>query len=68
MKLSIQKDIDTKVRQDIDKATKEAKADPEINLEELAADIYALNLEPQIRGIVSGDTIRHPYIGAAVNK
>lgn len=59
--------IDLKIREDIDKATKEAKADPEISLEELAGDIYALNLEPTIRGLVSGETVKHVNIGPQVN-
>jgi len=61
------KEIDLKARADIDKAVKEAKADPEISMEELAADIYALNLEGPIRGIVSGDQIKHINVGPQVN-
>ncbi len=56
-----------KARHDIEKATKEAKADSEISMEELASDVYAVNLEPTIRGIVSGDSIKHVNIGPAVN-
>jgi hypothetical protein len=60
-------EIDAKVRDEVDKATKDAKADSEISMEELAADIYAVNLEPAIRGLVSGDVIKHVNIGAAKN-
>jgi len=62
------KSIDNEVRADVDQAVKDAKADGEISLEELAADIYATNLEGPIRGLVSGDTVKHINIGAAVNK
>lgn len=59
--------IDLKAREEIDQATKEAKADPEISLEELAGDIYATNLETSIRGLVSGETLKHVNIGPQVN-
>jgi len=61
------KQIDLKAREEIDQATKEAKADPEISLEELAGDIYATNLETSIRGLVSGETLKHVNIGPQVN-
>jgi len=46
---------------------KEAKADGEIVVEEMSADIYSLNLEPHIRGIVSGDVHQHQNIGPQIN-
>lgn len=61
------KAIDTEVRAEVDKAVKESKEDGEISLEELAADIYALNLEGPVRGIISGDTLKHTNIGPQVN-
>jgi len=61
------KDIDVSVRKQIDKAVKEAKADGEISMEELAADIYSENLEGPIRGIISGDTLKHINVGPRVN-
>jgi pyruvate dehydrogenase E1 component alpha subunit len=61
------KDIDTSVREEIDKAVKASKSDTEIGLEELAADVYAINLEPVIRGVTSFDTIKHVNIGSRVN-
>jgi hypothetical protein len=67
LSFSVIQAIDLKAREDIDKATKEAKADSEISLEELAGDIYAVNLETSIRGLVSGDSIKHVNIGPAVN-
>ncbi|ODM89774.1 putative pyruvate dehydrogenase E1 component subunit alpha, mitochondrial [Orchesella cincta] len=62
------KSIDNEVRVEVDKATKDAKADGEISLEEIAADIYALNLEGPVRGIVSGDSFKHINIGPQVNR
>jgi len=55
------------VRQDIDKAVKEGKADVEIGLDELAADIYSVNLEGPIRGITAHDSLTHKVIGSQVN-
>ncbi|CAG7826365.1 unnamed protein product [Allacma fusca] len=61
------KQIDTSVREEIDKAVKASKSDSEIGLDELAADIYAVNLEPVIRGVTSLDTVKHVNIGSRVN-
>jgi len=61
------KSIDNEVRVEVDQAVKEAKADGEISLEELAADIYASNLEGPGRGLISGDTLKHINIGPQVN-
>lgn len=55
------------MREDIDKATKEAKADSEISVEELTTDIYALNLDGPVRGLVSGDVLKHTNLGPQVN-
>lgn len=61
------KSIDNEVRVEVDKAVKDAKADGEISMEELSADIYALNLEGPIKGLVSGETLKHINIGPQVN-
>jgi len=61
------KAIDHAVREEIDKAVKDAKADGEISLEELTADIYAENLEGPLRGIASGDKLKHINLGPRVN-
>jgi len=61
------KAVDLAVREEIDKAVKDAKADPEIGLEELPADIYAENLEGPIRGILASDKLTHLNIGARKN-
>lgn len=53
------KEIDVKVRKEVDDAVKSAKADPELPLEELAADVYYKNLEPEIRGLTPGSPLRH---------
>ncbi|XP_053616731.1 probable pyruvate dehydrogenase E1 component subunit alpha, mitochondrial [Plodia interpunctella] len=58
------KEIDQKVRKEVDEATKEAKADTELSPEELAADIYHDNHEPQIRGIHPDAPLQHLSIAA----
>ena len=55
------------MREEIDKAVKQGKADSEIGLDELAADIYAVNLEGPIRGVTSLDSIDHKNVGSRVN-
>jgi len=61
------KAIDTSVREEIDKAVKHGKADAEIGLDELAGDIYSVNLEGPIRGVTSLDTLAHKTVGSRVN-
>lgn len=62
------KEIDSKVRKEVDAATATAKADKEIPLEELWTDIYSNNLEPKIRDII-GYTLDHKVLGkGGVNK
>ncbi|XP_072945635.1 probable pyruvate dehydrogenase E1 component subunit alpha, mitochondrial [Epargyreus clarus] len=53
------KEIDTKVRKEVDEATKQAKTEPEVGVEELTADIYWNNLEPYIRGIRPDTPLQH---------
>lgn len=53
------KEIDSKVRQVVDEATKLAKSDAEIGTEELSADIYADCQEPIIRGILPNTPLTH---------
>lgn len=55
------------MKAEIDKAVKEAKADGELSLEELPADIYSENLEPFIRGITAVDKLNHINVGPRVN-
>jgi pyruvate dehydrogenase E1 component alpha subunit len=61
------KDVDAAIKAEVDKAVKDAKADGEISLEELSADIYAENLEGPIRGILAADKLKHITIGPRVN-
>ncbi|XP_055847131.1 pyruvate dehydrogenase E1 component subunit alpha, mitochondrial-like [Episyrphus balteatus] len=62
------KEIDSKVRKEVDAATAAAKADKEIPLEELWTDVYSKNLEPKIRDII-GYTLQHKVLGkGGVNK
>jgi len=56
-----------KVREDVDAATKQGKADSELGLEELAADIYSENLEGTIRGLSAAEQIKHINVGPRVN-
>ncbi|KAJ8720985.1 hypothetical protein PYW08_006450 [Mythimna loreyi] len=53
------KEIDSKVREVVDEATKLAKTDVEIGTEELSADIYADCQEPLIRGILPNTPLTH---------
>lgn len=55
------------VTEEVNAATEIAKAHLEPGPEELAADIYALNLEGPIRGVTSNDTLEHKNIGSRVN-
>jgi len=52
----------------VDAATKIAKNEPEIGIEELAADIYSVNLETQIRNILPNEALKHTNVGPAKNK
>ncbi|XP_022120626.1 probable pyruvate dehydrogenase E1 component subunit alpha, mitochondrial [Pieris rapae] len=53
------KEIDTKVRKEVDEATKQAKVEAEVGPEELAGDIYYNNLENVIRGIHPAAPLQH---------
>ncbi|XP_063622845.1 probable pyruvate dehydrogenase E1 component subunit alpha, mitochondrial [Cydia splendana] len=53
------KEIDAKVRTEVDEATKQAKSEPEIGVEELSGDIYYNNAEPFIRGLHPDAPLRH---------
>lgn len=61
------KQIETEVRAQVDDATKKAKADKEIGMEELYSDIYATNLEGKIRGMSATEWYEHKTIGSAKN-
>ncbi|CAK1542635.1 unnamed protein product [Leptosia nina] len=58
------KEIDTRVRKEVDEATKQAKSEAEVGLEELSGDIYYNNLEHVIRGIHPGAPLQHVEVVA----
>lgn len=60
--------LEGEIRATVDEATKKAKADKEIGLDELTADIYVQNLEGKIRNIAPFDPLIHKRIGPAVNQ
>lgn len=51
--------IDNEIKAQVDEATKKAKADKEIGLEELTGDIYSNTLEPVIRGTTPYNPMSH---------
>ncbi|KAI5635254.1 dehydrogenase e1 component domain-containing protein [Phthorimaea operculella] len=53
------KEIDIKVRKEVDEATKIAKSDAEIPIEELSGDIYYKNYHEEIRGVHPGVPLQH---------
>lgn len=62
------KALEVKLRQAVDEATKKAKADREIGLHELTADIYANpeNCE-EVRSALPNMPLKHITVGKAVN-
>ncbi|CAH0591558.1 unnamed protein product [Chrysodeixis includens] len=58
------KEIDVKVRQAVDEATKQAKSEPEVGIEELTGDIYCYCPEDhtQIRGLHPDAPLQHIYV------
>lgn len=57
--LPFYQEIDAQVRKEVDEATKQAKVEPEIGVEELTGDIYYNNLEPYIRGVHPDANLQH---------
>lgn len=53
------KKFDTEIKTEVDAATKLAKADKEIPLQELFTDVYGTNLVPLIRGVTPKDFHSH---------
>ncbi|KAK4872795.1 hypothetical protein RN001_014824 [Aquatica leii] len=62
------KKMEAEIRGVVDEATKKAKADSEISMEELTADIYSNNLEGTIRNTTPFNPLEHSRIGQAVNQ
>lgn len=61
------KKIEGEIRGLVDDATKKAKADKEIALEELWTDVYSNNVEPTIRNKLPWNPLTHRRLGPAVN-
>lgn len=59
--------IDADIKKEVDEATKWAKTDTEIGLPELTTDIYANNLEGDIRGSNPNSWFKHSTLNKAVN-
>lgn len=59
--------IETDIRNTVDEATKKAKADKEIGLDEITGDIYAAPLEPTVRGVAPWNRLPHKSIGKPAN-
>jgi len=57
--------LDTEIKNTVDDATKKAKADKEVGLDELPADIYSHPLETQIRGTTPWNSMPHKHVGVA---
>lgn len=61
------KTMENEIRKSIDDAVKTAKADKEIPLSELTADIYAACQEKEIRNTTPFMPLKHSRLGPAVN-
>ncbi|XP_017772538.1 PREDICTED: probable pyruvate dehydrogenase E1 component subunit alpha, mitochondrial isoform X2 [Nicrophorus vespilloides] len=61
------KKLETEIRVAVDEATKKAKTDKEVPMEELTGDIYATTYEPKIRNITPFNPLDHKRYGQAVN-
>lgn len=66
MTLFFQK-IDTEIRKEVDEAVKFSKADKEIPIPELAADVYYNPLEMKIRGVSPLSSYTHQKINTPFN-
>nr|CAD7456247.1 unnamed protein product [Timema tahoe] len=61
------KTLEADIRKEVDEATKKAKADKEIGLDELTTDIYADPIEADIRGTTPWNRLPHKSLNLAVN-
>lgn len=57
--------MDNEIKAEVDDATKKAKADREIGVDELPADIYSNSLEPMIRGTTPWNPMPHKNVGVS---
>lgn len=62
------KKFDSDIKIEVDAATKLAKTDKEIPLQELFTDVYGRNLVPLIRGITPKDFHQHNTLNRIRNK
>lgn len=62
------KAIEAEIKKEVDEATRKAKSESEIGMEELPGDIYSAPLETEVRGITPWDPLTHKRIGVAVNQ
>lgn len=53
------KKMDAEIKTEVDAATKLAKSDKEISLQELYTDVYGNNLVPLIRGVAPKEFHKH---------
>lgn len=60
--------LEVRIRNEVDEATKKARVEKEIGVNELTADIYAdpTNSE-QVRNILPNQPLKHITVGKAVN-
>lgn len=61
------KKLDGEIKKTVDAATKFAKADKEISVDELYTDVYSKNLVPLIRGLLPDQLHKHTSLNRAVN-
>ncbi|XP_055638907.1 pyruvate dehydrogenase E1 component subunit alpha, mitochondrial-like [Toxorhynchites rutilus septentrionalis] len=61
------KKLDATIKKQVDEATNAAKSDSEIGLTELSTDVYAKNLQGDIRGSSPSSWLKHSSLNHAVN-
>lgn len=60
--------LEVRIRNEVDEAAKKARAEKEIGLNELAADIYANpKLNEDVRNVLPNNPLKHITVGKAVN-
>lgn len=62
------KKMDNDIKTEVDAATKLAKSDKEITLQELYTDVYGHNLVPLIRGLTPNQFHKHNTLNRIRNK
>ncbi|RZF43178.1 hypothetical protein LSTR_LSTR013343, partial [Laodelphax striatellus] len=55
-------DLENEVKKIVDEATKKARSDTEIPIEELAADVYSEPLEEDIRNVLPWNPLKHKTV------